>query len=497
MSPQPFQSDAKKLSDGDTHTHKEPSSIAEGVPETHLVVTEAEKRVIRKLDIHIVPLIMVLYLLSFMDRVNIGNARLYGLEDDLGLSTNQYQLCVSILFVTYVICELPSNLVLKTMKPSRWLAFLAVGWGLVATFMGFCQSFGSMIACRLLLGAVEAGLFPGLVVYLTVFYTKKEIALRMAYLFVSAALAGGCGGLFAFAIGHMDGLCGLRGWRWIMIIEGIPSVLAGIACWFLMADDPEHCTYLNDEDRAVLIAKRNRQPGFSTSGLEMHKKDVVAAFKDWKVWAMCLAHFGGDTMLWGYSSFLPTIIHSLGTWTPAHVQALTIPCYAAGAISYLIVAYLSDRTQVRSLFATGACLTSIAGYALLLSPVPEGVHYFGCILVALGLYSAVGIPIAWLPTNYPRYGTRVTASGLQMTMGNAAGISAPFLFQTAAGPRYYTGFGTTLGLLVWAAVIYSTMGFVFARINKQRDAIGESLHESTAQEMAELGDKSVHFRYTV
>jgi MFS family permease len=284
-----------------------------------------------------------------------------------------------------------------------------------------------MIACRLLLGAVEAGLFPGLVVYLTMFYTKREIALRMAYLFVSAALAGGCGGLLAFAVGHMDGLCGYRGWRWIMFIEGIPSVLAGVACWFLMADDPEHCSYLNEEDRAVLLAKRNRQPGFSMSGLEMHKRDVVAAFKDWKVWAMCFAHFGGDTMLWGYSSFLPTIIQSLGSWTPAQVQALTIPCYTAGALAYLMVAYLSDRTQRRSPFAVGACLTSITGYTLLLSPVPEGVRYFGCIMVALGLYSVVGIPIAWLPMNYPRYGTRVTASGLQMTMGNAAGISAPFV----------------------------------------------------------------------
>ncbi|EXJ86693.1 hypothetical protein A1O3_03646 [Capronia epimyces CBS 606.96] len=471
--------------------------VAEGILESQLLDAQAEKRVLRKVDKHVVPLVMVLYLLSFMDRVNIGNARLYGLEADLGLSNNQYQVCVSILFVTYVICELPSNMVLKKLKPSRWIAFLAVAWGLVAIFMGFCQNFGGMVACRLILGAVEAGLFPGLVVYLTLFYTKSELALRMAYLFVSAALAGGCGGLFAYAVGHMDGLCGYRGWRWIMIIEGIPSVLAGIACWFLMADDPEHCSYLNEHDRSILIAKRNRQPGFSTSGLEMHQKDIIAALKDWKIWAMSLAHFGGDTMLWGYSSFLPTIIKSLGTWTPAQVQALTIPCYAAGSISYLVVAYLSDRTQRRSIFAVGACLTSILGYALLLSPVAEGVHYFGCVLVALGRYSVVGIPISWLPMNYPRYGTKVTASGLQMTMGNAAGISAPFLFQTRDGPRFYAGFATTLGLLVWAGTIYSTMGFVFHRINEKRDAAGEPSEGMTADELAGLGDKSPYFRYTI
>jgi len=353
--------------------------------------------------------------------------RLFGFEEDLGLTANQFQVCVSILFVTYVLCEFPSNLVLKRMRPSRWIAFLAISWGIIAICTGFCQNFGGMIACRLFMGAAEAGLFPGLIVYLTLFYTKDEIALRVAYLFVSAALAGCCGGLVAYGVGHMDGTAGYRGWRWIMILEGIPSVLAGVACWFLMADDPEHCYYLNDEDRATLIAKRNRQRGFSTSGLDLHKKDVIAAFKDWKVWAMCFAHFGGDTMLWGYSSFLPTTIKALGTWSAVEVQALTIPCYAAGAISYLLTAYISDRLQRRSLFAVLGCFTSAIGYALLISPAPQGVHYFGCIVVALGLYTVVGIPCTWMPMNYPRYGARIAASGLQVTIGNAAGISAPFV----------------------------------------------------------------------
>lgn len=293
--------------------------------------------------------------------------------------------------------------------------------------MGLCQSYGSLIACRLLMGAVEAGLFPGLTVYLTLFYTKHELALRMAFLFVSAAVAGGCGGLLAYAIGFMDGLCGLSGWRWIMIIEGIPSVLAGLLCWFLLADDPETCRYLTTEERATLIAKRNRQPGFSHSGLKLHKKDALTTFKDWKVWAMCAAHFGGDTMLYGYSAFLPTTIQTLGKWSRAEVQALTIPCYAVGSIAYLAMAYLSDKQQRRALYAVISCAISVAGYAILLSPTSGGVHYFGCLLVALGLYAVVGIPMSWLPTNYPRYGTRVTASGLQITIGNLGGIVSPFV----------------------------------------------------------------------
>ena len=176
---------------------------------------EAERKVIRKLDLWIVPPVMLLYLFSFLDRVNIGNARLYGLEDDLGLTGDQFQVSVSILFVTYVLSELPSNLVIKKLRPSRWIAFITTGWGIVATLTGVVQSYGGLIACRLILGALEGGLFPGLTIYLTLFYTRKEIALRVGYLFVSAAIAGSVGGLLAYGIGFMDGVSGQRGWRWV------------------------------------------------------------------------------------------------------------------------------------------------------------------------------------------------------------------------------------------------------------------------------------------
>lgn len=145
--------------------------------------------------------------------VNIGNARLYGLEEDLGLVGNQFQIAVSILFVTYITFEVPSNLVLKKFTPSRWIAFITVSWGIIATLTGIVQSYAGLLACRVLLGALEAGLFPGMNLYLTFFYTKNELALRVGYLFVSAAIAGALGGLLAFGIGHMDGIQGMSGWR--------------------------------------------------------------------------------------------------------------------------------------------------------------------------------------------------------------------------------------------------------------------------------------------
>ena len=155
-------------------------------------------------------------------RVNIGNARLYGLEEDLGLVGNQFQIAVSILFVTYITFEVPSNLVLKKFTPSRWIAFITVSWGIVATLTGLVKSYDGLIACRVILGALEAGLFPGMNLYLTFFYTKNELALRVGYLFVSAAIAGALGGLLAFGIGHMDGIQGMSGWR-VSSHRGNPS----------------------------------------------------------------------------------------------------------------------------------------------------------------------------------------------------------------------------------------------------------------------------------
>jgi MFS family permease len=387
----------------------------------------AERKLIRKLDGWIVPPVMLLYLLSFLDRVNIGNARLYGMEEDLGLTGDQYQTAVSVLFVTYILSELPSNLVIKRFTPSRWIAFITTSWGLVATLMGIVQSYPGLIACRVLLGALEGGLFPGLTIYLTMFYTKRELALRIGYLFVSAAIAGSMGGLLGYAIGFMDGTAGLRGWRWIIILEGIPTVILGISIWWWLADTPESARYLTPAERDLIDLRMRRQIGHTKSSDLMHKEDVYAGLKDWKIWLFCLGQFGGDVILYGYSTFLPTIISDLGDWSTAQVQALTIPCYALGAIAYLVVAYLSDRTQKRAVFAVVSGLVCAAGYAILVSPAPGNVKYFGCFLAAMGLYVVVGIPLAWLPSNNPRYGKRTVASGLQLTIGNSAGIPAPFV----------------------------------------------------------------------
>ncbi|KAJ5632693.1 hypothetical protein N7490_009032 [Penicillium lividum] len=470
--------------------------------EINSALTAEEKRLervlIRRIDLHILPFVVLLYLFSFLDRVNIGNARLYGLEEDLGLVGDQYQIAVSILFVTYCFFEVPSNLVIKKLKPSRYIATISVLWGIIATLTGITQSYGGLIACRVLLGIVEAGLFPGFLTYLTIFYNKREIALRTGYLFSSAAVAGAFGGLLAYGIGFMDGICGLRGWRWIMIIEGIPTVILGIATWFFLADDPETAYYLNKEERALVVRLRSRYVGQTESAQKFHWADVKEGALDWKIYAFCIGQFGVDTMLYGYSTFLPTIIEGMGDWSVPQVQALTIPCYGLGAIAYLSVAWLSDRTQHRALFTCLFSAISVIGYGILISDSSSGVHYFGALMVALGLYVAVGLPLAWLPTNLPRYGKRTFATGLQLTFGNISGVMSPFLYKNSEGPRFVRGNAVTLALVGFAGVLYGVMWVCLRLINKRRKQGFEDdkIAGLSEEEIEELGDRNPRFHYS-
>ncbi|EEH34163.1 hypothetical protein PAAG_05212 [Paracoccidioides lutzii Pb01] len=453
---------------------------------------------VKKVDRLIVPFIVLLYLFSFLDRVNIGNARLYSMESDLGLTGNQFQIAVSILFIPYCLLEVPSNLVLRKFTASRYLSFIATSWGIIATLTGIVQNFAGLVVCRFLLGCVEAGLFPGLVAYMTLFYGKREMALRIGYLFSAAALAGACGGLLAYGIGFMDGISGLKGWRWILIIEGIPSVLLGVATWFCLADDPDTAYYLNAEEKELMRARRSLEIGQTDSAQQFHGKDAKEGAKDWTIWLMCLSQFGVDTMLYGYSTFLPTIIKGIGTWSVPQVQALTIPCYAVGAITYLVVAWFSDRMQRRAVFTVVFCCIAIVGYGVLMSDNGAGVHYFGCFLVAVGLYVCVGLPLAWLPTNLPRFGKRAFATGLQLTLGNVSGIMTPFLYQSRDGPRYLTGHGVTLALTGLSALIFTFMWFHYRQINKERAAgkMDHIIEGMTEEEIAEMGDRNPRFRYT-
>lgn len=206
------------------------------------------------------------------------------------------------------------------MQPARWLGGITVAWGLVATFSAFANSKEAFIACRLLLGLFEAGLFPGFLVYLSMFYNKRSIALRVAYLFSTAAWAGALGGLVAYAIGDLQGIAGWNGWRWIFLINGIPTIITGFITPFVLPNSPDTAKFLTLEERESLVIIREKEVGQTKSGQLMNKQDAFDALKDWKTWAISSAQYCLNSMLYSFSVFLPTIINQTGNnWSRVQV----------------------------------------------------------------------------------------------------------------------------------------------------------------------------------
>jgi MFS family permease len=390
-------------------------------------------------------------------------------------------------------------MIIKKMQPARYLSGLLFCWGTVATFSAFVQSTGALIACRLLLGTFEAGLFPGVILYLSMFYNKRHVSVRNACFYGTSAIAGALGGLVAYAIGELDGAAGWSGWRWIILINGVPTILTAPVAWWILPNSPETASFLNEEDRRNMVLLREAEVGQTTKGQQLLKEDVIAGAKDWKTWAMCVGMFAGLGMLYSFSVFLPTIIANMGNgWTNQTVQALTIPVYFSGFAVYVLGAWYSDRLQQRGLFVIGGFCICILGYIFLIANAGVGLSFAGCFVVAMGLWTATGAAMTWINVNNPRYGKRAFSSGMQITIGNSAGVAAPFLYGAGDAPEYYPGYGATIGLLVMAVCIYTTLHFWYKRQNARKLSGAEDwrMEGKTEEEINEMGEFNPRFLYT-
>ena len=241
---------------GDDATDGEPSPDFSGVD---------SKKTLLKMDLRLIPMLSLLYLLSFLDRGNIGNAKIEGLVDDLGMTAPQFNWTLTVFFFTYCVFEVPSNLVLKKLRPSVWLPTIMVAWGTVMTLMGIVQDFKGLLLARLFLGVAEAGLYPGVAYYITLWYLRTEAQFRQAMFFSAASVAGAFSGLLAFAIAKMDGVGGYEGWRWIFILEGILTVVVAVVAFFTIYDFPETAEFLTPAERAWVVHRLKYQ-GSEKSG---------------------------------------------------------------------------------------------------------------------------------------------------------------------------------------------------------------------------------------
>ncbi|KAG9767952.1 MFS general substrate transporter, partial [Aureobasidium melanogenum] len=468
-----------------------------------------EARILKKIDYRLVPVLSLVYLLAYIDRSNIGNARIAGMAEDLDLYGMRYNVAVTLFFVSYGLFEVPSNIVLKLIRPSIWLSILCFSWGLVMTLMCLVNTYQGLVVARFFLGLAEAGLFPAATFLLTLWYKRYEVQRRIAVFYAAASLSGAFSGLLAFAIEKLDGTAGLAGWKWIFLIEGLAPVVASFTLYFLLPDSPETASFLTPQERELVINRIAEHTGSGrgrvTNSDQLNWPSIKAAFLDWHVWAIMIPFVSCSVGVYSFTATAPSVVKGLG-YTSANAQLMTIPIYVFSLGTTLGVAWWADRVQQRTPFIMGMLSVSCVGFiAQLAIPHPKypGVSYFFLFLIAGGLFSPFTAVCALMANNLAPSTKRAVGMALIISMGNLSGICGSNIFFQAQAPRYPTGFGVCLGTSTAGVVVTYALRKAYQRENKARDDLlvreGEEgiRAKYTEQELLDLGDRSPLFRYTV
>jgi ACS family tartrate transporter-like MFS transporter len=403
-------------------------------------------RTIRRVRRRLIPFLAALYLVAYLDRPNVGFAALQ-MNAALRLSNRAYGFGAGIFFIGYFLFEVPSNLALLRFGARRWIARIAVVWGIVSIAMLLARGPWSFFALRFLLGAAEAGFFPGIVLYFTYWFPAPERARAVAQFSTASMAAGIVGAPLSGLLLSMRGAAGLDGWQWLFLVEGVPAVVLGLVALVYLADGPERARWLPDEERAWLIEALRRERAQPS---RPHADTLRTGLFDRAVWRFALVLFLIVSSGYGFSFFLPQIVKRLSGASDLGVGLWSaLPFLIAGA-GMIAVAAHSDRTGERRWHVALSAWLAATGLAAS-SWAPTAQVSFACLCIgAIGLYSAT--PPFWsLPTAFLRGEGAAAGIGLINAVGNLGGFTGPYLMgwlNSATGD-----FTVGLRLLAAAAVM--------------------------------------------
>ncbi|KYK61925.1 transporter-like protein [Drechmeria coniospora] len=456
-----------------------------------------ERKLLARIDLHVMPFLCIMYLLAFLDRVNISNADLFHLSHDLGLDPagTKFNTALVIFFVPYCLFEIPSNILLKKFRPHVWLSLNMFLFGFTTMVQGLVSSYGGLLTTRFFLGLFETGMFPGAFYLIGMWYRRHEAQKRYSFFFNSTTLAGAFGGLLAAAIGKMDGLRGYSGWRWIFLIEGGLTVFVSFFFYFLLPDFPEESKWLSDDEKAFVAARLRLDQGASARERKITLGDVVDVFRDYKVIVGGFMYLGLVVPAYGYAYFSPFIISGYG-YTAIETQLHSVPPWAAAFAFSMTVAFCSDRLRHRFSFALFATCFAIAGFSILVATGENrNLQYAALFLVAMGAYTAMPIIVCWFNMNLGGHHRRAVGSAWQVGFGNLGGIVAVFIYRKRDRPRFVPGLGVSLGFTVVSVVACVVYGLACWKANRDRRRKSDAARELTAEEKTDLGDMSPDYRY--
>lgn len=394
---------------------------------------ELGQRTLRRARRRIMPLIVVLYFVAYLDRNNVGFAKLT-MSEDIGLSASAYGLGAGIFFLGYALLEIPSNAGMYRFGARKWIARILISWGIFATAMCLVNSATSFYIVRFLLGAAEAGFFPAILFYLTLWFPSAQRVTVLGIFILAQPVSNALGAPVSGLLLQLDGIWGLQGWQWLYIIEGIPAIILGILTPILMTDRPSHARWLADDEREWLTTTMDDELARHQKGRPHH---FLAGLKDPRTVAYSALYFGLVCGIYGLGLWMPTIVAALGDFSTTQVGFIVAIPYTVAAVFVYFWGKRSDRTGNRVLHATISMIMAAIGLlaAGYLVEVNAVLALLALTLAAMGIYSAIA-PFLAMPAT--ALVGAAAAAGLAMvnSLGNLGGFVAPFavgLFNDATG----------------------------------------------------------------
>jgi MFS family permease len=453
----------------------------------------AEARLRRKIDLYIVPTVALLYLFCFIDRANIGNARLAGLEKDLGMNPKSYQynILLSSFYISYVVFEIPSTMLTKIIGPGKWIPFITFCFGLLSMCTAFVRSYGAAIAVRFLLGVAEAGMLPSIAFYLSRWYRKDELALRLAFYIVMAPGAGAFGGLLASGILKIDGIGSVVRWEMIFLIEGIITIGLAIIGYFTLTDRIETARWLSPEEKELALARMKSEMVGQTVVVDKAKTSSVIRGIMAPTSLMCAFMFLLDNItVQGVAFFLPTIVRTLfPARTVIHQQLLTVPPNVVGAVGVVASAYITTKIRVRFPIVLINSFFMAAGYAMFLGSKNLNVRYAGSFVTCIGAFSMGALLPAWAAINTNNDSEKAGAIGIVVMAGNLGGLIATWSYLPKDLPNYVPGNGLNLGAGLGISVLCTLLFFYqrYENTKRRNGTYDHRLQGKSVEEVEALG----------
>ncbi|KAF8321352.1 MFS general substrate transporter [Clavulina sp. PMI_390] len=485
---------APSLASSQSHAHIEPLEVDESLGQI------AEKRLVRKLDFHILPLISILHLLSFLDRSNFGNAKAAGMTTTLHLPSYGYNVAAALFYVFYAAFEVPSNLLMKKIGPNRWFPFQVVCWGIVCLTIAFTQNFAGLCIVRVFLGITEAGLFPGLGYYISLWYKRKELAWRIAIFYASTTSSGAFGGILTYGIMKIHPPHHWGAWRLIFIIEGAITIAAGLFAFWGMVGLPEDAKFLSEDERKVVL----RRLEVDREGHATHysKEFVIQGLTDWKTYLYAVIYQVNCIPVYALSLFLPSIIANLG-YTNADAQLMSVPPYVVAMCGALAFAWISDKKGLRgpSILVTEAL--AIIGFAVLLGTnfkKQPKLGYMGTFFTCTGTYSTVPVLLSWAANNTGGDTKKGVRIAMMVGLGNLGGIVASFSYRDQDKSKgYKLGHKVMIaGLCMsWTAALIAILAFRQVNKKKEERCKAEGITEDRRMEFVNEGDNSPLYKLSL